>query len=112
MEAMVNKIKKDIDPYARTTTELSLEETKRLVRHTVPEQDKDTSPEIPVRQLLLHHERMLARKKAISNVTSADGVVKPTGPGVYIKVGKGKVVWVEGEKPEEKPINLTTKIFG
>jgi hypothetical protein len=112
MEALVSKIKRDMDPYARTTTELSLEETNRLVRHTVPDQEKDTSPEIPVRQLLLHHERMLAQKKARNNADSANAAAKPTGPGVYIKVGQGKVVWVEGESPEEKPINLTTRIYG
>jgi hypothetical protein len=101
-----------MDPYTRTTTELSLEETKNLVRHTVSEQEKDTAPEIPVRQLLLHHERMLAQKKARSNATSASGVAKPTGPGVYIKVGQGKVVWVDGKSQEENPIHLTTRIYG
>ena len=108
----MTKIKRILDPYARTTTELSMEESRQLASHTSPEQDKDTVPEIPVRQLLLQHERMIAMKKARLNGPAASGEATPTGPGVYIKVGKGKGVWVEGDNADETPIALTRKIFG
>ncbi|MBN2525657.1 MAG: hypothetical protein JXR76_04625 [Deltaproteobacteria bacterium] len=103
-----------------TTTEMTREQTQRLVKKSVAMDERATLPEIPFNKLTGMRKTLDVKgsietpshaKAGDSAASDQEGEIK-TDPGVYIKVGSEKVVWVEAEKTKKAPDEDTGIIVG